>query len=931
MASGGYGRGGRGQLLLQALQQPARKPGDNGQEQRAEGQSTQAPAPSKAAAPLGRGAVLANLLNKQPTPQPPAPGGDPQAARAVPRPMGRGLASMQALLQSTCQSLPQSTARGAAFMQEASQVARQPVAPPPSQVTLPSRSPPQQSSPQAQGEGTSAPPTSRLAEMSLNREDRVEMHGKDGTPLRLSANHIRIKCNNPGVYQYHVDFRPNIDSKGMRIRLVNEHRDVIGFAKAFDGSILFLPIKLPQPETILHSIRNTDNTPVTIIIRLTKVLPPESCHQLYNIVFRRIMSILSMVQVGRYFYNPNTPSVVPQHRLEVWPGYITAVSEQEGGLMLLADASHRVLTTETVLDKMQTMVQRNPQGFRDDVIRQLIGTVVLTRYNNKTYRVDDIIWNQNPQHTFSTASGGEMSFIEYYKKSYNLDIQDYEQPLLMHRPKRKQEPGGRTSKIETILLVPELCYMSGLTDALRQDFRVMKDLAHHTRVTPEQRKLTMMKFMQSVNGNPDARKELENWGLQLDNDILEFDGRQLPQEDIVFYNKIVKSGPTADWGRAATSENVITAVALRNWVVIYTRRDQTKANDYISTTLKVAPQMGIECSQPIRFELKDDRVETYIRALREHINPTLQVIVAICPTSRDDRYSAIKKTCCVDNPIPSQVIIGKTIGDPKKLRSVVQKIALQINCKLGGELWGVSIPLKHLMVVGIDIYHDSAAKKQSICGFVASMNKNCTRWFSRCKVQPVSQELVDGLKFCLVSALTKFHETNHFLPEKIVVFRDGVGDGQLNTVADYEVDQLKSTFSHFGEEYCPKMSVVIVQKRINTRIFCHKGRQLDNPPSGTVVDHSITRRDRYDYFLVSQHVRQGTVSPTHYIVVSDDTGMKPDHMQRLTYKMTHLYYNWPGTVRVPAPCQYAHKLAQLVGQNIHKEPSESLSDRLFFL
>jgi len=33
------------------------------------------------------------------------------------------------------------------------------------------------------------------------------------------------------------------------------------------------------------------------------------------------------------------------------------------------------------------------------------------------------------------------------------------------------------------------------------------------------------------------------------------------------------------------------------------------------------------------------------------------MIVAICPTSRDDRYSAIKKICCVDNPIPSQVIL----------------------------------------------------------------------------------------------------------------------------------------------------------------------------------------------------------------------------------------------------------------------------------
>lgn len=40
-----------------------------------------------------------------------------------------------------------------------------------------------------------------------------------------------------------------------------------------------------------------------------------------------------------------------------------------------------------------------------------------------------------------------------------------------------------------------------------------------------------------------------------------------------------------------------------------------------------------------------------------------------------------------------QVIIAKTIAKPDKLRSVTQKIALQINCKLGGELWGLDIPM----------------------------------------------------------------------------------------------------------------------------------------------------------------------------------------------------------------------------------------------
>ena len=62
---------------------------------------------------------------------------------------------------------------------------------------------------------------------------------------------------------------------------------------------------------------------------------------------------------------------------------------------------------------------------------------------------------------------------------------------------------------------------------------------------------------------------------------------------------------------------------------------------------------------------------------------------------------------------------------------------------------------------------------------------------------------------------------------------------------------------------------------------------------GSVVDQEVTRKEWYDFFLVSQSVRQGTVSPTHYNVIHDTTGLKPDHMQRLTYKLTHLYYNWP--------------------------------------
>lgn len=110
-------------------------------------------------------------------------------------------------------------------------------------------------------------------------------------------------------------------------------------------------------------------------------------------------------------------------------------------------------------------------------------------------------------------------------------------------------------------------------------------------------------------------------------------------------------------------------------------------------------------------DLHNDRTDTYLQAIKQIINDKLQLVVAVFPTSRDDRYSAFKKLCCVESPVPSQVMFkslfsllrsecaftqvinARTISKPQMLRSVSQKIALQINCKLGGELWAVEIPV----------------------------------------------------------------------------------------------------------------------------------------------------------------------------------------------------------------------------------------------
>ena len=46
----------------------------------------------------------------------------------------------------------------------------------------------------------------------------------------------------------------------------------------------------------------------------------------------------------------------------------------------------------------------------------------------------------------------------------------------------------------------------------------------------------------------------------------------------------------------------------------------------------------------------------------------------------------------------------------------------------------------------------------------------------------------------VLAAVKHFNQVNGFPPEKIIVYRDGVGDGQLEYVQEYGIGQMKRCF-----------------------------------------------------------------------------------------------------------------------------------------
>ena len=109
-----------------------------------------------------------------------------------------------------------------------------------------------------------------------------------------------------------------------------------------------------------------------------------------------------------------------------------------------------------------------------------------------------------------------MSYVKYYAQKYNKSIRDQKQPLLVSLPKVVQKfildfiyklgsqtniyfiflqiRDERSGESGPIYLVPELCFMTGLSEEQRANFQLMKALGDYTRQDPKRRTESLMKF-----------------------------------------------------------------------------------------------------------------------------------------------------------------------------------------------------------------------------------------------------------------------------------------------------------------------------------------------------------------------------------------------------------------------------------------------------
>lgn len=314
-----------------------------------------------------------------------------------------------------------------------------------------------------------------------------------------------------------------------------------------------------------------------------------------------------------------------------------------------------------------------------------------------------------------------------------------------------------------------------------------------------------------------------------------------------------------------------------------------------------------------------------------------ELLLVILPRNDAGIYNRVKYCGDITYGLHTVCVVGskfsKIKGNQGYDLQYFANVALKFNLKKGGINQALE-PAKlgiishgKTMVVGIDVTHPSpgsSSNAPSVAGMVASINKGLGQWPAILRIQDEArQEMVSDLGEMLITRLRLWQKHNsNALPENILVYRDGVSEGQYQLVLDKELPLLEKACAKVyppSKDKHPKMTVIVVGKRHHTRFYPTSTNNIDerssNPKNGTVVDRGVTEPRNWDFFLQAHTAIQGTARPAHYFIIHDDifSGRRPDPpfqntadvLEDLTHNMCYMFGRATKAVSICPPAYYA--------------------------
>lgn len=444
-------------------------------------------------------------------------------------------------------------------------------------------------------------------------------------------------------------------------------------------------------------------------------------------------------------------------------------------------------------------------------------------------------------------------------------------------------------------------------------------------VPPRERREAICEMVRAEDGPCGA--VTRNFEIRVDRNMTCVSGRILPTPDLKLGGlSRVPLDNKCQWNLVGKS--VVEGKALQRWALIDFSSQERNPNfrlrtdEFVFRLKERCKKLGINMEEPVithftgMYELSavekvEDLLRGVVRAADEKIKDRLQMIVCVM-AAKHNGYKYLKWVSEIKIGVVTQCCLSSLAN--KGQDQYLANLCIKINAKLGGSNMELTGRLPNfggednVMFIGADVNHPAARNvtSPSIAAVVATVNwPAANRYAARVCPQDHRTEKILNFGSMCADLLNAYTLLNSVKPNRIVVFRDGVSEGQFDMVLNEElVDLMKAIYD---DHYRPAITLVVAQKRHHTRLFPDGGP--GNVPPGTVVDTVIVHPSDFDFYLCSHFGGLGTSKPTHYHVLWDENGFNSDRLQKLIYNMCFTFARCTKPVSLVPPVYYADLVA----------------------
>ena len=300
-------------------------------------------------------------------------------------------------------------------------------------------------------------------------------------------------------------------------------------------------------------------------------------------------------------------------------------------------------------------------------------------------------------------------------------------------------------------------------------------------------------------------KILDTIKASIDTELVDVSGKVLPVSECTMgNNQSFKINPSGE-GRfdRDVQKKMLSQGPMQKWGVFFCRQDQQVLDVFMREFQQAMNNRNFDlnCGRPASFPIGSQRWEDWDGELRSKFQPDVSLIVCIIPGSKNKSplYDQLKQLTFKDFPVPTQMVLVSTLRKERGVRSVINKILIQMNAKVGGIPWGMrGIPLQGTgnMVVGIVFYGKGKPNSSSYIGFVATKDQEMLTYYSYPYIYDSSNKssvLVQAFE----DAVTEFKKANNGQgPRSVLVYREGIAESAEQELLTSEVQPIAGAIKH---------------------------------------------------------------------------------------------------------------------------------------